>query len=466
MFRYRSWGSRKNTFRRSQRRFRSRFEPLEDRRLLTTFNVNTTIDRVIDTSLTTLAHPFGNGGKLTLREAVYLANLDNSAPTDTITLKAKSTYKITVAGAGEDSDFTGDFDIVRNLTIKKTGSGSDPIVNGNGLDRVFDMQNDSNVLTLDHLFITGGIARDAAGGGGVTGTVGETLILTSTTIKGNISTSPGSGLGGGIALDDGSAISMTNSHVDGNSAAAGVIGVGGGIYIHGGSGSVTIKNSTVNNNSAYTQGGGIADLSDGDLIITNSQINNNHSGDGGGGGLVTDSSGLVTVANSSISGNTTVGQGGGMFVLVQPQLTITKSNISNNSATDNGGGIWSDESEYVISCSTFANNTTSGEGGAICGAAAIQVTGSVFNHNVANGIGGAFVQDQSGDIVISGSTFTKNASLTGEGGAIYAEARRAMRFTLPTANSPSIAPAATPARFSPTATQSLCSTAHSTTIRR
>ena len=421
MFGYRSWGSRKNTFRRSQRRFRSRFEPLEDRRLLTTFNVNTTIDRVIDTSLTTLAHPFGNGGKLTLREAVYLANLDNSAPTDTITLKAKSTYKITVAGAGEDNDFTGDFDIVRNLTIKKTGNGSDPIVNGNGLDRVFDMQNDSNVLTLDHLFITGGIARDAAGGGGVTGTVDETLILTNTTIKGNISTSPGSGLGGGIALDDGSAISMTNSHVDGNSAAAGVIGVGGGIYIHGGSGSVTIKNSTVNSNSAYTQGGGIADLSDGDLIITNSQINNNHSGDGGGGGLVTDSDSVVTVTNSTISGNTTVGEGGGMFMLVSPLITITKSNFSNNSAVDDGGAVWCDDSVMNISCSTFQNNTSSGAGGAISGVQEFTVTDSTFNHNVANGVGGAIDQEDQEDITILRSTFTHNASLGDTGGAINAD---------------------------------------------
>src|SRR5262245_51947757 len=113
------------------------FEALEDRRVLSTLSVTTTMDRPLDTSVVTLAHRAGVDGKLTLREAIYLADI--SPGPDTVLLKGNSTYKTTVAGGSEDLDVTGDFDIWDNLTIQKTGSGSDPVINGNGLDRVFEM---------------------------------------------------------------------------------------------------------------------------------------------------------------------------------------------------------------------------------------------------------------------------------------------------------------------------------------
>jgi hypothetical protein len=423
---------RKKTSRISSRscnQSRRKFESLEDRRLLTTFNVNTTIDRVIDTSLTTLATPFGNGGKLTLREAVYLADLNSSLPS-TINLKANSTYKLTVAGAGENNDFTGDLDIFWNLTIKKTDSGADPIINGNGLDRVFDMTNDAIVVTLDHLFITGGIARDSGrGGGGIGGTIDDTLILNNTTIKGNIATSPGDGLGGGIELDDGSSISITNSHVDGNSAAAGTQGSGGGIYLNGatGTGAVTINNSTVNGNSAYLNGGGIFDGSTGNFTVIKSQINNNRAGNEGGGASIAAST--YTITNSTFNGNTVngLGLGGGLYVSgFMPSINILKSNFSNNTASVDGGAVWCNDASFVISGSTFQNNSSSGieGGGAIWGTAAVQVTDSVFSHNVAQGPGGAIEQDLPGDITILRSTFSQNVSFSDStdqgGGAIAA----------------------------------------------
>ncbi len=145
------WGFSKHSLAVSRRRrtgFARGFEPLEDRRLLANYNVTTTADVVNPTD-----------GKLSLREAIDLANA-HPGP-DVIILKAgPQAYKITIDGAGEDNNATGDFDILDDLTIKSAGSGF-PTINGNGLDRVFDIPSgyDNLSLTLNHVVVTGGVAR-------------------------------------------------------------------------------------------------------------------------------------------------------------------------------------------------------------------------------------------------------------------------------------------------------------------
>ena len=383
------------------------FEWLEDRRLLTTFNVTTTIDR-LDTANVTLAHPKGLDGKLSLREAIYLANLHPGS--DIVALKSKSTYGITIAGTGEDNDATGDFDVSDDLTIK--GSGSSTVINGNGLDRVLDVSGDVT-LTLDHVVITGGIAR--GNGGGINAASDDTLMLTCSSVTHNISTSPGGGFGGGIYLEQG-ILNLTNSHVDNNSAAAGVQGEGGGIYIGGGSGDTTIKNSTINNNSAYIAGGGFYTFGINSLTMTGSQINNNHSGEDGGG--MTLSTGVATFTADSVSGNTTGGIGGGINS-DSSRLIFANSNVSNNTAASDAGAISLRGGEIIATNSTFANNTSGGLGGALGDAGEVTLTGCAFTHNVAQGDGGAIYQTTGEEIDITKSTFTQNAALTGAGGAVH-----------------------------------------------
>ena len=410
---------------------RRKFEPLEDRRLLATLTVTTTIDRPLDTSITTLAHCAGVDGKLTLREAIYLANI-NPGP-DTVVLKPKSTYSITAAGAGEDADVTGDFDILDNLTIK---GGSKTIINGNGLDRVFDIPVDNISVTLDHVVVTGGIARDGDGGGGVQGKDGETLKITSSSITGNIATTGSSDVGGGIFLDSGN-LSITNSHIDGNSAAGGIDGRGGAIFIDAGAGLVTILNSTVSGNSAYEDSGAISSGLTGAFTITNSQINNNHSGDGGSGAVFSNA-GLTTITSSTFSGNTTSGEGGGLSA--DGDLSVIKSTFCNNTAVGDGGAVWSNQHSVNVSNSTFKDNSsTGGAGGALGNIGAVTVTGSTFNHNTASGVGGAIDEELEVDITITGSTFTNNSAgdtggaINGDGDADFAIRVTNSKFTYNTA---------------------------------
>src|SRR5260370_11636643 len=94
-------------------RFRPRLEALEDRTVPSTFNVTTTLDGVAGS----------------LRQAVIAANAHPGA--DTIVLPA-ATYKLTLAGAGEDLAATGDLDITGDLKIKGAGADS-TIIDANSL---------------------------------------------------------------------------------------------------------------------------------------------------------------------------------------------------------------------------------------------------------------------------------------------------------------------------------------------
>ena len=362
----------------------ARFESLEDRRLLTIFNVTTTIDR-LDTANVTLAHPKAADGTLSLREAIYLSNL-HTGVTDTVVLK-KGTYKITIAGDGEDNDATGDFDILESIIIKNA-SGAKPVVDGNGFDRVFDVLNPSGpgvvAAEFDGLTIRGGNVE--GDGGGVHGlATPSNLTFVDTTITNN----QASGSGGGI-FNGGGNTNLLRSHVDNNSAQS----EGGGIFQGAGYTSlVTLTKSTLNSNSAAEGGGGIRDTAEDGVNFICSQIKNNQAYGGKGGGAFLDTH-VLTVDNSIISGNT---------------------------ATDDGGGVNASDAitTMIRNNSTFSDNYSDDIGGGFNGGGDITVTRSSFIHNNARAGGGGLNQDNDGDINISCSTFSKNVSVFEVGGAIW-----------------------------------------------
>src|SRR5438132_3060982 len=129
-----SWSvPRQNTASPGKRWRLPKLEALEDRCVPAVFNVNSTADILIPPA-----------GVVTLRSAIEAANA--TPGNNTINLTVAGTYKITLAGTGEDNNLTGDFDIIPNplsapnstLLIRNT-SGGTVIVDGNQLDRVFDI---------------------------------------------------------------------------------------------------------------------------------------------------------------------------------------------------------------------------------------------------------------------------------------------------------------------------------------
>jgi uncharacterized repeat protein (TIGR01451 family) len=413
--------------------------------------------------------PAPNGcaaGDCSLREAIIDAN--NAAGADTITFAASTNgVPITLTIVGADSTAAaGDLDIRESLTITGNGSANTIIqagttkstdgVNGNGVDRVFDVNPGPNGIlttnfsgvTIRHGKITnsdgGGIRFDgffnnatdgvinitncvltdnySNGRGGAFKGLDGTLNITGSTVSNNITKD---GRGGGIDHRGAEKMDMTSSSVTGNSSndVMGASGLGGGIFLLTGDGIPNpwsganlppislIKSSNISNNTAEFDGGGINILGSPVSITsptTTTTINNNVAG-GNGGGVWHD------LDNAS-------GTGAGSFA----DSSMNGVTIKGNSAVDGGGLLQSRDTLTLTNCTiggTAAGepNTASQNGGGIAnyldGGSPSQIGELILNNcsivgNVANNNGGGIFND---DFAQSG---TANAKVTVTGGNI------------------------------------------------
>src|SRR5262245_65172819 len=114
MFKHLHWfGSHSRQRQRDQTRAgqktpRLQVELLEDRLAPAVYNVISTADGPATAALTMTAPGVFNAPSL--RAAIQAANGNTGG--NTINLTVAGTYKITLAGAGEDNNATGDFDIL------------------------------------------------------------------------------------------------------------------------------------------------------------------------------------------------------------------------------------------------------------------------------------------------------------------------------------------------------------------
>ena len=151
-------------------------------------------------------------GNCTLREAIIAANTDAAvdacAPgsgADVVMLPA-GTYVLTLVGAEEDAAATGDLDITADLEIAGAGATS-TIIDGNGTDRVLDVDPASTGLTVRVSGVTiqngGGVEE----GGGVRN--GGSLVVADSVVQANAVAASGafpnsaSSAGGGIRSSSG-----------------------------------------------------------------------------------------------------------------------------------------------------------------------------------------------------------------------------------------------------------------------
>ncbi len=177
------------------------------------FFVNTTAD-------TPDANP-GDGlaldanGQTSLRAAIMEANA--FATYQTIMIPA-GTYRLTRSVAGEDGASTGDLDITDDLVF--LGAGATTIIDGGGLDRVFDVAAGTRV-ELSDLVIQGGTGVDQGGGMRI---VDATATLNRVTFAGNSAVKEG----GGIYSDG--YLTVTDSLFANNLTTSSVGGGGGGLY--------------------------------------------------------------------------------------------------------------------------------------------------------------------------------------------------------------------------------------------
>ena len=377
----------------------------------TAITVNTTVDVL-----------GGGDGKCSLREAVQAANTDSAVDAcpagsghDTIILAAGS-YTLTLTGAGEDDNATGDLDVLTDsLTISGAGSGS-TIIDGNQTDRVLQVHDVA--LEIVGITVVNGKTPDwtpgsVIGGGGIHSsgplTVSHSMVSSNTT-------GANGGDGGGIYSSG--TLLVSHSTISDNVTGHGFTGgYGGGIY---GSGTVAITDSMVSGNTtgpggsgAYGgPGGGIYNA--GRLSIGNSTVSNNRTGDsqlgggfgdgGDGGGIF--NAGLLSINSSVVSGNVTGkassitghgGNGGGLYN--QSTLILGNSTVSGNTAGDgvfgggNGGGIYNNSSGVLtVTNTTVASNTVDGDsdgsgngGGVYRASGTVNIRNTIVANNVDKG---------------------------------------------------------------------------------
>jgi hypothetical protein len=249
---------------------------------------------------------------------------------------------------------------------------------------------------------------------------GYTVTITGLTIK----SGDGSQQGGGGILNDHANLTIDSCIVQNNVAFQ--FNSGGGIYNDGsgGSSTLTILNSTVTGNYAYSAGGGIyndaANAGIAAVSLTNSSVHGNTAAHnefpagGGVGGGIYNGGGILTITNSAVSNNIAgvsdpfpLGNGGGIASF--GTVTITNSTISGNQGYSSGGGI-DNAGTLIIESSTVSGNGANGQhdgqpwghGGGISGS--VTFTNSTLSGNYAALAGGGV--DGSG--TIANSTISDN----------------------------------------------------------
>ncbi len=313
-------------------------------RAATTFTPDTFADGV------DIAH--GDGvcatvfGACSLRAAVQEANA--LAGADAINLP-DGTYSLTIAPVGTNDDSTGDLNITDDLSISGMGLRQQvtTIVDGGGLDRVFDIDDPVSV-ELQLFTITNGAARN---GGAIKITDGDVALDEMRLIE-NAAQGTGNPTGGAIFST--SVLSIEDSLISGNTAE----GSGGGIWNDG---ALDVLDSSIISNVAGGDGGG---LRNGDAATLNGSIvsSNSAAGATGGGGVYNTSGATLTVDQTVLGFNTAeAGDGGGLRL--SGGATLTDSTVSNNSTiAGNGGGLHVTGSATLDSV-TLSGNTSSGNGG-------------------------------------------------------------------------------------------------------
>ena len=281
-------------------------------------------------------------GRCPLRAAIDESNADPAA--DTVTIEPGIDPVLSLAGAAEDANATGDLDSRGDLTVHGNGA----TVDAGGLDRAVQH---IGRLRIDELTLTGGTT--------------EADVLT------------GRGDDGGALLAFGD-VTLTDTTVTGNVAVRHSSGRGGGVAVVG---NLTMVRGTVTDNVAENLGGGVWAIG-ANTVITDSTIDGNRTSivdrDAGGNGSASALdigsnealAGVATITGTTVSNNISTlccgSQSGGGITLAVTTATIVRSTVVGNQANmfpwgfptiGGGAGISGFGGHVAVVASTVAGNT-------------------------------------------------------------------------------------------------------------
>lgn len=331
-----------------------------------TFTVDEPNDPAVDSSCDADDNP---SATCSLREAITAANSDTLEDHVIIIPSGTITLALTNVSGDEDLNATGDLDITNTastITITGAGSGS-TIIDANGIDRIFEVR-DNTTVTIEDLTIQGGDIQSGTGGG--IQLLAANLTLNGVVVQNNTITSGTAGVGIGTGTTSSKELTIIDSTITGNNSSL-VLVAGAGIFFNQ-TGTLDIQNSTISNNNlthstTADNGAGINMQSIDSFSLTNSIIDNNSTTASGGGIYAADVTDF-SILNSTISNNTSGDDGGGIaLVNYGTYTTIGNTTISDNTA-DNGAGLYvnttgNTSSQLTLYASTLYANTAQNGGG-------------------------------------------------------------------------------------------------------
>lgn len=233
------------------------------------------------------------------------------------------------------------------------------------------------------------------------------------------SNSSANGYGGAIALTDVKKTTFVNDlKLNSNSAVS-----GGGLYIDNTAVSIP-KATSIKNNTAENYGGGIF-VTGSTLTLKNATIQENTAYRGAG--VYAASNSVFNATTVNMLSNAATNRGGGMFVGTNATITLDSCALTGNTSTDAGGAMITDNSGTVtIKNSTISNNTGSRGGAMFFGSGEnvmLNVTGTTFSGNTGlTGDGGALFlgsRKLTKNIIFTDCSFTENKTENAYGGAVY-----------------------------------------------
>lgn len=305
------------------------------------------------------------------------------------------------------------------------------------------------------------VKKNAAGanGGAFYVSSNSTLSLTDSTLSNNTAKN---GNGGAIYLEDRATLTVGGS-VGGStvlSANGANNGNGSGIYMAGGSikgsgleilgdsaytcsegagiyaagGTIELSSSSISNNIAKKNGGGVY-LKGATLIGNGLKIEGNDARNGFGAGIYVDAGGSVT-GSVTVSGNQVgngVGSqsnGAGVYVAADGSVNASMT-ISGNTGANNGGGMYvaAGANVTLYDCSIEGHQSKKSGGGIYLNGGSLTAKNLTVSGNKCASEHGGGIYANGGTISVSEGSFatvTNNESLKGDGGGLYLNANASL----------------------------------------
>lgn len=273
------------------------------------------------------------------------------------------------------------------------------------------LANEAGTLSVFDSTVTGNTASTLGGGIALLGGAlqGVNLTLSSNTAN--------SDRGGGLWIGSSASATLVNSTINNNSADTN----GGGIYNEN---NLTLLGSTVRNNQAGVAGGGVSEFGGGifnedTLEMSHSTVRNNLADDSAG---ISNDGGSMTIRNSTINNNTSISAAGIRNANAGTAVLIN-STVSSNSASAGAGGIANGSgSTLQLSSVTVAFNTAdsdannAGDGGGLANSATAIVRNSLIGENIDASTSGTIFPDCSGGFTSDGYNLIENTTGCAIGG--------------------------------------------------